>query len=248
MRTPTWESSTGALAAMFAEAGPMILADAWTIKLASGTLLQWSGIDAPFSLGARAFTLGPGITRNRLKWRVGISTDTLSMTLTDIVGTTINGQGLAAFIRARGFAGAQVTLERAFWRPTDAGPVGALGWFWGDIEDADGDRYQANITVASWTKRLDVAVPNGVYQTTCLNDLFGYACGLSRAANTISAAATSATTAARTTFSHAISAKPAGWGTLGRITMTSGANAGISRTCDHIVASAAALAFRCGQR
>ena len=233
MRTPTWETSTGALAAMFAEFGPVIFGECWTITLADGTVLRWSGHDTSLTLGSRTFVLGPGIIRSRLKWRVGISTDTMTMTLLDILSTTINGQGLYAFVRGRGLVGARIQLERAFWRPSDTGPVGAILLFDGDYEDSEIDRVECVVRVSSWTKRLNVAVPNGVYQSQCLNSLFDGVCGLSRAAFTVSSAATTPTTLYRTAFGHNLNAGsyPTDWGTLGRITMTSGANAGISRTC-----------------
>lgn len=230
MRTPSWETSPGALAALFNEFGPLIKADAWTVTLKNGTVLRWSGAADPLLLGSRLFVLGPGIERTLMKWRVGISSDSLTMTLTDIEGTLIGGQSLPAVIRAGGLIGAQVQLERVYWRPTDAGPVGALLWFLGDVEEPEGDRYAATIRVASFTKRLEVAVPRDVYQTQCSNQVFDPRCGLSAAAYTVAGVVTAGTTGFRTTFGHALG-QPDGWGSLGIVAMTTGANAGISRTC-----------------
>lgn len=241
MRTPTWETSPGALLAMFNEFGPLIKADVWTITLASGQVLQWSGADAPLQLGPRFFALGPGLKRSRIKWRIGISTDMLTVQVTDIEHTVIGNQPLPAFIRARGFNGARVQLERAYWRPSDPGPVGALLWFLGDVDDADGDRYEATLQVASFTKRLEVATPRDVYQTQCANQVFDPWCGLAESAYTVAGTVTAASTGFRTTFGHAL-AQPVGWGSLGLITMTSGANAGQRRTCkEHTAGSLVAL-------
>ncbi len=228
MRTPTWEASPGALAALLHEFGPLIKADAWTVTLTDGTVLRWAGGDVPLTLGSRAFALGPGITRGQCRWRVGISTDTLSMTLADITGEPVVGMSLAELVRSRLFAGAQVQLERVFTRPGDAGPAGALLWFLGDVDEVEGDRVEAAITVVSFTKRLEVAVPRGVYQPLCLNELGDARCGIVRPS--VTATATSASTALRTAFGHSL-AQPTGWGTLGIITFTGGANAGHRRTC-----------------
>lgn len=211
---------------------PLIKADAWTFTLPSGQVFRWSSADVPFSLGPRAFVLGPGLVRDQIKWRVGISTDTLRVRVTDNTGLTVNGQPLAAFIAQRGFDSATVTLERAFWRASDSGPVGALTWFVGEVDDGEGDRFEASITIASFTKRLEVAVPNGVYQASCLNRLFDGRCGLSSAAWLANGQATSASNSYRNSFNHSLNGTtyPAGWGSLGLVTMTSGLNAGVSRT------------------
>lgn len=238
MRTPSWEVSTGALAALFesmtvSDDAPMVLADAWTFELPNGTTYRWSSLDAPIQLGSRTFELGPGITRNSIKWRAGITTDTLSVTITDNVGTVIGGKPLMSFIAARGFDNAAVTLERVFYRSGDMTPTGSLIWFAGDVDDGEVDRNAATLTIASFTRRLEVAVPNGVYQTQCLNRVFDGRCGLSAAAWTASGAATGTSNTAQNSFPHNLNATtyPAGWGTLGLITMTSGANAGVQRTC-----------------
>lgn len=230
MRTPAWETSPGALAGLFGEFGPLLKADLWTVTLTNGTVLRWSGADTALQVGPNYFALGPGIRRSRIKWRIGISSDMLTVQLTDIAGTVIAGKPLQAFILARGFNGARVLLERAFWRPSDAGPVGTLLWFLGEVDDGEGDRHESTLQVASFTKRLEVAVPRDVYQTQCANQVFDARCGLSAAAFTVAGTVTVASSSYRTTFGHAL-AQPAGWGSLGVVAMTSGANAGLARTC-----------------
>ena len=91
------------------------------------------------------------------------------------------------------------------------------------------DRRAAQVTVNSDLERLNVMVPRDVYQPGCLNSLYDGLCQVSRSAFTVTGAATSASNATRTTFSHALG-QPAGHFDLGVITMTSGANAGASRT------------------
>ena len=179
--------------------------------------------------GGYTYTLEPGITRNRLRWVVGVEVSTLDMTVTDIAGTTINGVPLIAFIRARGLYGARVQLDRVFWGALDAGPVGSLHWFSGRVGDTDLDRYEARITVKSDLELLDVKVPRDVYQPGCLNTLYDSLCGKSRAALTVSSTAAGASNAARTTFPDSL-AQAAGYFNLGVVKFTSGANAGVSRS------------------
>lgn len=229
MRVPTWETSPGALVALLNSGQPLNKADCYTVTLSGGQVLRWSGSDVALTIHGDLFGLGPGITRNRLRWVTGIAVSTLDMTLVDVAGTTINGVPLYAFVRARGLFGARVLLERAFWGASDTGPVGALHWFSGRVAESDVDRYAARISASSDTSLLDVMVPRDVYQPGCLNTLGDGLCGVDLAAFTVTGAATGVSTAGRTTFTHALS-QAAGWFDLGVITMTSGANAGQRRT------------------
>lgn len=233
MRTPTWEASPGALAALLNSRQPLAgKVDVYTLVLRNGTVLRWSGADSAIQLGATLYSLGPVITRSLVKFAVGISTDTLTLTLSDNMGSPvlINGIPLMAAVRAGALTRARFTLQRAFWGEADAGPVGALQWFSGFVDRGNGDRHSATLTVSSYTKLLDVSVPRDVYQASCLNNLFDARCGKSRSASTAAITATSGTDAARTSFTAAALAQPAEWATLGVIECLTGANAGLWRT------------------
>lgn len=229
MRTPSWEASPGALAALLNSGALLERADCFTFRLPSGQVLRWSGSDVATSFGGVTFALGPGITRDRCRWVVGVEVSVLNVTLTDNISTTIAGQPLMAFIRARGLYGAQVWLERAFWAHGDAGPRGALVWFAGRVADASVDRYGAKLEVVSHVELLNAPVPRDVVQPGCLNTLYDSLCGVNRAAATVLGAATAGTSVLRTTIGHALP-QAAGFFDLGVITMTSGANAGQART------------------
>lgn len=229
MRTPTWETSPGALVALLNSGAPLNKADCYTITLPGGQVLRWSGADVAITAHGDLFGLGPGITRNRLRWVTGVEVSTLDLTLTDVAGTTINGVPLYAHVRSGGLFGARLLLERVFWGAADASPVGALHWFAGRVAECSVDRYAAQISAVSDLALLDVMVPRDVYQPGCLNTLGDGLCGVDLAAAAATGTATGATTAGRTTFTHSLS-QPAGWGDLGVITMTSGANTGQRRT------------------
>lgn len=229
MRSPTWETSAGALVALLNSGAPLNKADVYTVTLASGQVFRWSGTDTPLTFGGNTYALGPGIRRNRLTFVVGVEVSTLALTLTDNAATLINGQGLLAYIRARGFYQATVLLQRVFWGVGATGPVGALHWFEGRVADVELDRNEARLSVKSGIELLDALVPRDVYQPGCLNTLYDSACGADKAAKTVSGTATSATDAKRITFSHGL-AQAAGYFDLGVATFTSGANNGISRT------------------
>jgi len=231
-RQPTWEQSPGALAALLNSREPLQgKEDAYTITLPNGTVLRWSGSSIPLQIGGDYFTLGPIIQRTRVRFSVGISTDKLTLTLNDTPANpvTVLGVPLVAFARARGFDNATLTLQRAFWGMGAAGPVGAIHWFTGVVDGCEGDSHGFRLTVSSFTKFLEVPVPGDVYQSGCLNDLFAPKCGLNRSVYTVNSAATSGSNSYRNTFGVSLP-QAAGWFDLGGIAMTSGLNAGISRT------------------
>lgn len=236
MRTANWETSPGALAALLNSGAPLHKADCYTLTLQGGQVLRWSGADVAITIHGDLFTLGPGIQRNRLRWVAGVEVSTLDLTVTDVAGTTINGVPLYAFVRARGLFGARVLLERAFWGVDDPGPIGSLHWFSGRVADSDVDRYAARLSAVSDLALLDVMVPRDVYQPGCLNTLGDGLCGVDLAAAAVTGTTTSASTADRTTFDHAMS-QAAGWFDLGVVTITSGSNAGIKRTVRQHTAS-----------
>lgn len=230
MRSALWETSAGALAALLNSRAPLNKADLYTLTLQGGTVLRWSGADMVISGNSQTWVLGPGIQRSRVRFTVGLSVDSLDVTLTDILGTTINGTPLLPFIAAGGLNNARLQLDRCFWGVNDTAPVGALLWFTGRVAEVPSiDRYEARIVVKSDVELLDVMIPRDVYQPGCLNTVYDAPCGLSRASFTVTGAASSASTADRTTFNHGL-AQAAGYFDLGVVRMTSGLNNGISRT------------------
>ena len=230
MRAALWEVSPGALAALLNAGGPITKADLYTVTLLDGTVYRWSAADVAIAIAGSTWSLGPGLQRSRVTWSVGISVDTMQLTITDNVGTTINGQSLMAFIRSGGLLGAQVQVDRAFWGVGQTGPVGTLLWFVGRVGEIDSaSRFDSTLIVKSPLELLDVQVPREVYQPGCLNTLFDSACGLTRAAFLVNGTVTGASIVANTTFAHGLG-QAAGWFDLGVVRFTSGANAGISRT------------------
>lgn len=229
MRTPTWESSAGALATLLNSGAPLNKADVYVITLANGTVLRWSGADVAITFGGNTYTLGPGITRSRVRFVVGVEVSTLEIQLLDILGTTISGKALLPFIAGRGFYGANLQLLKVFWGLSDTGPVGALNWFTGRVTDCDVDRYEARLSVKSGLELLDTMVPREVYQPGCLNTLFDSACRVNRQIFVYTSTAAGPTDARRITFAHSL-VQAAGHFDRGTVTFTSGPNAGISRT------------------
>lgn len=229
MRTPEWESSPGALATLLNSRAPLVKADVYTLTLAGGQVLRWSGFSSSLTFGGNTYSLGPKIKRGRVRFVVGVEVNTLDVFLWDEGATLINGKTLLAFVAARGLFDARLKLSRVFWGYGTPTPTGALSWFTGRVADATLDRNEVHLVIKSDLEDLNAMVPGEVYQPGCLNDVYDADCGASRTAFTHAGTATGASNATRITFAHAM-AQAAGYFDLGVVTFTSGPNAGISRT------------------
>ena len=229
MKPVLWEQSAGALDALFASRAPLEMADLYTLTLADGQVLRWSGGDRQITANSQTWVLGPGLRRDMLRWTVGLEVDSVSVQITDNLGTLLQGQALMPFIAAGGLNEARVRIDRAFWTLGDTQPRGLLEWFGGRVSEIpEVTRFGATITVVSDLELLDVMVPRDVYQASCLNTVFDSACGLAKAAFTSTGNATGASNAARTAFPHSLGANSSY--DLGVVTFSTGANAGLSRT------------------
>lgn len=232
MRTPNWESSAGALTALLNSGQPLNKADLYEIQLASGDVLRWTSAEVALSAAGQLWQLGPGIERSQCKWVVGVEVDSLTLSLfTDAARpVAVVGIPLLAFINAGGFAGATVTLYRAFWGVGGSAPVGLLLWFRGKVSEVpELDRDHAQLVVKSALEQLNVKVPRQVYQAQCLATVYDTDCGAVRNSFTSLGAATGPTTNGRTQLPTNVT-QPAGFFDLGTLQFISGANAGVSRS------------------
>lgn len=243
MKPVLWESSAGALDALFATRGPLNMADLYTVTLADNQVFRWSGSDVQLTANSQTWVLGPGLRRSTMRWTVGLEVDTVAIDLADNLGTVISGQALIPFIAGGGLAEARVEIARAFWALGATSPTGLLLWFAGRVSDIpDINRFSARLTVASDLELLDVKVPRDVYQVPCLNTVFDSACGLSRATYTTTSTASGASSADRTSFPHSL-AQAAGYFNLGVVTFTGGPNAGQVRTVKQHTGGAVVVAL-----
>lgn len=228
MRVATWESSAGALATFLNAADQCFMADLYTITLTGGTVLRYTSADVAIAINGHTFALGPILRRGKTKLSVGISVDTLDVSVNADASVTVNSVPLLQFIAGGGLDGATVLLERAFAAAPGAAWVGTLGLFSGRVSDATVSRYEASLTVSSDSELLNTMVPRNVYQPGCSNTLFDAACGLSKAAFAVAVTATSATDATRTWVW--IDYWNPGYFVQGYAVCLTGANAGVRRT------------------
>lgn len=242
MRVASWERSPGALAELLNSKTDLGCIDLYTFTLPGGMVLRWTGHDQDVTVAGTTWTLGPGLTRSRMRLSVGIEVDSLDVTVYALPADLddeeramqINGMPLLAYIARGGLEHARLELQRAFLPESEMAQlnppiVGTLVWFTGRVATTKGDRTQQVLSIKSDTEQLDVMVPAEVYQPGCSNTLYDAACGVSRDARTVNGVAGSASDATRTRFGHGLS-QEAGYFDLGVVRFLAGPNTGIGRT------------------
>jgi len=255
MKTPLYETSPGALAALLATRS-FVFADLYTFTTVNGgPLLRYAAADRDIAWGGNtwihngpAFDQGAsGGSRPTGHWKVGLDVDSWNVTvaprLTDpVTGVAtpdlIAGQPWLPAVRGGALDGATATVDRAYlsaW-PNDvsafskpAAPVGVINIFTGRVAAVDVSRTQVGIAINSHLELLDVSMPRRVFQAPCQHTLFDAGCSLVAASYAVTGTVAAGSTPGL--IKANISAPP-GSGTyaLGRIIFTSGANATFQRS------------------
>lgn len=230
MRQVSWQTSPGALLALFDAPGAQVyMVDLYTITLSGGAVVRYTNADTAVTVNGATFAAAPAITRGRTKVAIGVAVDSLTVTLAADTSITINSVPLLQFIAGGGLDGGRLVLERAFAASALSAWVGAVMLFQGRIGDPQVDRFSAAVPVKSDSELLNVMVPATIYQPGCSNTLFDSTCGLAKTSYAASATATSASDATRRTFSTGL-AQAAGYFDMGWAVGLTGPNAGIGRT------------------
>lgn len=210
--------------------------DTILLTLADGvTVFRWTTADLPLAIGGHVFYSGganaPLVQRSQYTQNSKLTVDTLDITLTG-GGFTINGQTLPQLGVAGYFRGARVQVDHYFGdNPAHAISLGGVGSFFeGRVGQVEPHGPNLILHLNSELIALNILLPKFVLAPSCGNAVYDQGCALSRAAFTLSGAA-SGTPTARTiaTTSAALTAKAAGYFSLGVLRFTSGANNGKAR-------------------
>jgi hypothetical protein len=253
MKTPWYETSPGATAALLLT-GQFVDVDCYCFKLAGSFLgvdeLLYSAGPIDVSVpGSYWSAQGPGFDQDKAKavahYKRGLDVDTWQVVVAPrnldvLTGAAWPDQiGSASWLAAaQGGAldNAEVQVDRAIAPAWPAAgtkalePTGVVTIFYGRVGEIDVGRSQAVITVYSHLKVLANPLPRNLFQASCTHTLFDQGCTLLASSFAVSGNV-AALGATPNVFTSAIAAPP-GFGTyaLGRVTMTSGASAGLSRT------------------
>jgi hypothetical protein len=261
MKTPRWEVSPGATVALLATR-QFVWCDLYTFEL-TGTLND--GVPLRYSTGDTDVTDGTNVwvhgapafdqdqqhgTKAVAHWKVGLDVDTWQVTVqprnSDLNGTAypdkIGTVPWLAAAQAGVFDGAVAYVERAFfaaWPPFPRipalTPTGIVNIFTGRVAEIDVGRTAATISINSHLELLGITMPRNLYQAPCGHVLFDVGCTLSRNSYAVEATIQEGS-AGEILYVTPVSAPGSGTFALGSLTVTSGVNAGFSRTIRSMLA------------
>lgn len=221
------KSTTGPLLTLLNGSQQFRMCDLYTITLVGGGAYYLTSWDVDVPWNGHTFLAGAAVlTRSRVRTVIGVEVDELSVTVAPAASFTIAGVPFLQAVRMGQLDGATVQLERAYMT-TPPAVVGTLLHFIGKVSDVRPGRTQAEVKVKSELERLNIAMPRNLYQASCLHTLFDGDCALSKAAWKVTGSANSGCT---TSTVNATLAQAAPYFSLGTISFTSGANAGLTRT------------------
>lgn len=228
---------TTALQTLFATR-QFLYASLFQFSLIDGTTLRYCSGDADISYNGQTWTAGgttgPYFDRkgNKAKahWKIGLEVDTLQF---DVIpgSSTIEGAPFLQAVHQGVFDGAELLMHRAYW-PLQAWtslitPTGVLAnVFVGRVAEVDAGRSLATFSVNSHLELLNQNMPVELYQSGCVNTLYGTACTLNQASFAVTGTLSSGSTSSllNTSLSQAT-----GYFSLGKITFSAGVNSGVWR-------------------
>ncbi len=215
-------------------------ADLYTFTLVGGGVLRYTSGDRDIQANGNLFTSqGPRVDRkdNKAKchWKIGVEVDTLVFDVMPQASDLVNGQGFLAACAQGAFDGAELTLERAFMATYGDTSVGTVILFAGRVAEIDLGRAVATFSVNSHLELLNLNLPRNLWQPGCVNSLGDASCGVTLASYAVGGSAAAGSSA------HLVNAtlgQPTGYFDQGKITFTSGANAGLWRSVKYFVSGA----------
>jgi hypothetical protein len=250
MKTPIYETSNGALQTLLSTREFMAI-DLYTFTLAQGTTLQYAAFERDVVFSGSTWTAGDALfdldsAPARGHWKAGTDVDTWVVRVAprakDPLGNAypdrIAGTPWLAAARAGALDKALVAVLRAYVPKTARidqalapalAPVGVLQIFGGWVAEVDLSPTMAIVNVNSFMDILSDQLPRNVYEPACRHTLYGVGCGLAASSFQVAGSVQSASSTSTLSIS---AAAPGGSGTyvLGKVRLTSGANAGFART------------------
>lgn len=218
--------------------GPFVMADLYTITLASGEVLRWADFDADIEHGGWSYvSTKSAVWRGNTRLVIGVEVDTLDINVSPRSHLTINGRGLLAAAVDGAFDSASIQLQRAFLGD-DLRVIGSVIMFSGAAADVTIGRTAIEIRVNSDLERLAVQMPRNLYQAGCVHVLYSDACGVSRASQARGATVQVGSTRSAVCVSLSL---PVNWLNLGYVQFMSGALVGVRRTIKQYASGALQL-------
>lgn len=157
--------------------------DMYTLTLASGTVLRWSGADIPLTWQGSTWELGPGIDRDAVVWKMGLAAEqTRVRVYPKSEGYVIDGQPIRQALARGMLDGASMKLDRSVARVGGAVVQGVVdSYFSGRVTVVEPIDEGFELTIKSPLSILDRPYPPNIYQAQCTNRLYDSNCGLNPA-------------------------------------------------------------------
>jgi hypothetical protein len=240
--------------------GSYLRAELYDFTLASGQTYHFTSFMVPltasiYSPAAGPFTYQTGLTikRDTNTQKAGTEAGNMKLTVSPQPDSPrapvlINGYPFLQAVRLGFFDNAVVQMSKLYmWPPyltngiPDPSP-GAVGFFKGQVQDAQAGRVTAQITVNDYLALLGSQnMPRQLFGVGCYHQVYDAGCGLLRAAFTVTGSVTGATDGAH--FSTSLT-QADDYFDLGVITFTSGLNSGFAQTVAQSKNAAGAIATR----
>lgn len=226
------KSASSATLAILA-AGQAKRIDLYAITLAGGAgTYYFTSYQLPVIFGGNVYQTGLVFTRGAIKQAAGLTVQTMSLTVTpqtdNAAGPTfVSGYPFLTACAQRVFDGARILFSKMFLSSFQDVSPGAVPWFQGRVNKVDVGRFSAVISINTDIEMLNLQAPINVLQPGCTHTLFDTGCALQASLFTVTG---NVTGSASTVLSVNTNLTQAGiWFRLGRISFTSGQNAGITR-------------------
>ena len=225
--------------------------DLYTFALVGGGVLRYCGGDQTVVANGFTYTAGgqtgPYFDRKDNKaqchWKIGVETDTLVF---DVLpgSSTVLGEPFLQAVHNGLFDGAELTLERAFMPVYGDVSRGTIVYFVGRVAEVDAGRSIATFSVNSHLEILDIQLPRNLFQAPCVNSLGDTACGVNLTPLGVSTTVGSGASTTGLTAAALAAAPTAKYFIQGKISFTSGANSGLTRTMTSYNRSTGAVTFQ----
>jgi hypothetical protein len=185
------------LASWLATAPTAVIVDAYTLIGVAGSIARWIAADFDYTLpDGRVFVRGPQFSRGNITQSVGLSVDTLQLTMIPVYRdqqVMFGAQTLLQAAQRGNLRGATLQLERLVFATGLADYQGLWIEFAGTLSVRNTAGGKIDAQILSELNLLDQPMPPDIYQSQCKNTVFDGQCGLDRSvwqhrAGTITAA------------------------------------------------------------
>jgi uncharacterized phage protein (TIGR02218 family) len=224
----------------------LMVADLYTVTLLAGNVLYYTDSTIDITFGGNTYlhaTEGgavPGFQRGPIKLALGLQVESLEVDMFYDLSTLILGKTPGAFANAGGFDGARFKVDKFLTTDLTSTTNGVVNLFTGTVATVSAGSGKVALTIDSDLAYLNAVFPRNYFLPQCNHALFDAGCTLSKATYAVTQAVGSSTV---TSITQTALGQPAGYFALGYIVITSGANAGLTRTIKSFAAGVMTLLY-----